>query len=91
MDSNTVLENVSTVQSALLLFVRISAPIVLAALVGAFVAGLLRVITQIDDAILSYAGKLCAIAVLAYFMAGYVYSDVVEFTEHIWAGNTYYR
>ena len=69
---------------ALRFIVYLSAPFVAAAVVGAVIAGILRVTTQIEDASISFAGKLAAVSVFLYLAAGRYSNEIIEYTQSLW-------
>lgn len=82
--------DISLVIGAIRLVVWLSAPFVIAALVGALLAGVLRVVTQIEDAAISFAGKISAVAVL-FYLYGAVYSNkLFEYTQNLWGRSDLY-
>ena len=71
-------------------FLRVGAPVLGAAAAGAAVAGLVRAATKVEDRSLSLAGKLAAVALLLYLMAGKLGSEIIEFTRVVWSSNQSY-
>lgn len=91
MDTTLAVQGATTVQSGLILAVQLSLPVIGAAVAGAFIAGFIRIATQIDDVVVSYAIKFAAVVLLLYLSAGYIYSDVVTYTERVWGGSDAYH
>lgn len=80
MTAETVVE---IIQSALLLCVIISAPVVISAMVVGFLVSILQAATQIQEQTLSLVPKLIAVFV-AILVSGYwVLSSVVDFARQL--------
>ena len=77
--------------NALGLVAYLSAIIIIAALVGAAIAGVLRVVTQIDDQVISFAGKLACVSLLFYLVGTYFSSELIEFASALWGRSEYYK
>ena len=77
--------------SALQLVAYLSGIGILAAALGGLVAGVFRVVTQIDDPAIAFAGRFAGIALLLYFAAGLYSSEVLEFTSRFWTGADTFR
>ena len=81
----------SLVINALQLVVYLSSIIILAALGGALVAGILRVTTQIEDPSIGFAGRLTGVVLMCYLAAGYFSSEISEFAARVWGGADFYQ
>ena len=79
------------VSDAIGLSATVLLPIIGFLLLGALVAGLLRAATQIDDPVLSLAGKFLALAILLSLGTDYLFTDVVSFAERIWGGDDFFH
>ena len=80
----------SLIGTGLGLVCHISLIVLGAALAGAVCAGVLRVATQIDDAVVGLCGKLAAVAVLFYTSGGYLQNQLISFAESVWASQAAY-
>jgi flagellar biosynthesis protein FliQ len=78
------------VVTALGVVCQISLVLFAAALVGAICAGILRVATQIDDAVIGLSGKIAAVAVLFYVSGGYFQGQLFSFAQNVWSSSNYY-
>ena len=81
----------SLVISAFQLVFYLSLPVFAAALGGALVAGVLQVTTQIEDQSISFFAKFAAVAVLFFVATAYFSSEILTFTQRVWAGVDYYQ
>jgi flagellar biosynthesis protein FliQ len=81
----------SVVISGLQLAAYLSFITLLAASFGALVAGVLRVTTQIEDAVLGLLGRLTGVLLVLYFASGMYSSQVIDFSTRIWGGPDFYR
>jgi type III secretory pathway component EscS len=82
--------DVSIVASALGLVMSLVLPVILAAAVGALLAGLFRVVTQIEDPIFGYLGRLLGVAVVLYVFQSYFSDKLMEFATRLWGGPDIY-
>lgn len=57
---------------------------------ASIIAGIVRVSTQIDDAVISYAFKLIAVFALLYFVGGMFVEQLVSYTNGIWGAASSY-
>ena len=79
------MDSVTLVVGALRFIVSMSVPFILAALCGALIAGILRVVTQIEENVVSFTGKFAAVCFLL-FLFGSTYSrKLFEYTESLWS------
>ncbi len=70
---------------------HLSLPVLAAVCVGALVAGIVRVTTQIDDPSLGALGRLSGLAALLLIGSKWWLEDVVRFAARIWGGaDTYW-
>ena len=82
--------DVSIIASALGLVMSLVLPVVLAAAVGALIAGLFRVITQIEDPIFGYIGRLLGVGAVLYLFQSYFSDKLMEFATRLWGGPDIY-
>lgn len=80
MDTSLVLE---LGMQALLLAAKLSAPILLTALVVGFVISLLQSITQIQEVTLSFVPKMISIAVVLFLCGNWMISESVQFFHYL--------
>ena len=81
----------SLVINALGLLAYLTGLVLVAALVGAVLAGVLRMITQIDDNLLSFLGKLVFVGIFIYLASGYFSNELSDFAEASWGRAEYYH
>ena len=82
---------ITALQSVLQLILYFGGALVLAALLGGAVAGVLRAATQIDDSAIGFFGRLTAVVLLLYFASSYYSSELVGFTSRLWGGADFYH
>lgn len=81
----------SIVIAAVQLTAYLSFLALLAASSGALIAGVVRVVTQIEDRVISLLGRFTGIALFLYFMSSTYSSEIAEFASRIWGGaDTYF-
>jgi len=80
----------SIVVNALALTVYLGAFVVVAAVGGAVMAGVLRVATQIDDPSLGLAGRVAAVVFVLYLSAEHGFARVSEFAFQIWGNASFF-
>lgn len=71
---------------ALLLMLRIGAPVLAVALLVGFVSALLQGVTQLSDVTLSFVPKLLAVGATLWLMGGWMTSGLVQYTSQLWSG-----
>lgn len=62
-----------------------------AAVGGAVVSGVVKVVTQIDDPALGFAGRLAGVVLLLYLGFSYAGGEILSFSQRTWGGIDYYR
>ena len=77
--------------TALQFVVYASIPLLGAVLVGALVAGVLRVATQIEDTSISYVGRFAGVAILLYLTSDGLIKELISITARIWGGADFYH
>lgn len=77
--------------SALRLVLWASLPVLGAILSGALVMGVLRVATQIDEALLGFLGRFGGLAMFFYLASGQLTGRVLEFAARLWGGSDFYH
>lgn len=82
--------DVSIVINALQLVFFLSLPVLAAALLGALLAGVVQVVTQIEDHSISFFGKITGVLLILFVMSSYYSSELLEFTRRIWGGVDFY-
>lgn len=80
MDSNAVLD---IGLQGLVIAAKLSAPVLVTALVVGFAVSLLQSITQIQEVTLSFVPKAVAVAVALVVTGHWMISEMVSFTEHL--------
>jgi flagellar biosynthesis protein FliQ len=83
--------DMSNIVAALQLAGYLAGLALLAAAGGGFIAGILRVATQIDDQAISFVGRFAGVALLFYFASSSYSSQILEFTARIWGGADLYH
>ena len=79
------------VANALQLFTHLCIPVLGAIVAGAVLSGVLRVATQIEDASIQLAGKLCAVAVLFTLTGNKLSQQVMQLAMRLWGGADFYH
>ena len=69
----------------------LSLPVLAAALGGALVAGVLQVVTQVEDQVIGFIGRLSAIIILFVLATAYFSNEVLGFTQRVWGGTDFYH
>lgn len=82
--------NQQLLADGLVLFLQLAAPLLGAVLAGAVAAGLVRAVTRIDDRALAFAGKIGALGLLLYVLAGSLGGRVLEFARVVWGSSQNY-
>ena len=82
MDANSVLD---IGMQALIVAAKLSAPVLVTALVVGFAISLLQSITQIQEVTLSFVPKLAAVAVALLVSGHWMISEMVTFTNDLFA------
>ena len=77
--------------NALRLVVNASIPLLVAIGIGAIVAGVLRVATQIDDAAISFIGKFAALSLLLLWGTSLFVPKVAQFALGMWSGPDFFH
>jgi flagellar biosynthesis protein FliQ len=80
----------SLVVNALQLSVYLGGFVVVAALAGAVIAGVLRVATQIDDPSIGFAARLAAVIGAIYLGADFGLARISEFASQVWGSSLYF-
>jgi len=76
--------DISLVISALSVVVQLTVWVLVAALVGGVVSGVIRVITGMEEEVLSIFCRAVGVFVLLYLFASPGWEVVLEYTERIW-------
>lgn len=66
-------------------------PPLAAILLGAMLAAVLRVWTQLDDQVISFLGRLAGLVVFLMVMSEGYFRPVVEFAEQTWGKSAFYH
>ncbi|PVU83396.1 flagellar biosynthetic protein FliQ [Cellulomonas sp. WB94] len=82
MDTNAVLD---IGLSSLILAAKLSAPVLVTALVVGFIVSLLQSVTQIQEVTLSFVPKAIAAAVALLVSGHWMISELVSFTNELFA------
>ncbi|HEX5333671.1 MAG TPA: flagellar biosynthesis protein FliQ [Cellulomonas sp.] len=82
MDTNAVLD---IGLSSLILAAKLSAPVLVTALVVGFIVSLLQSVTQIQEVTLSFVPKAIAAAVALLVSGHWMISELVSFTHELFA------
>ncbi|HZL02593.1 MAG TPA: flagellar biosynthesis protein FliQ [Cellulomonas sp.] len=82
MDTNAVLD---IGLSSLILAAKLSAPVLVTALVVGFIVSLLQSVTQIQEVTLSFVPKAIAAAVALLVAGHWMISELVAFTNELFA------
>jgi flagellar biosynthetic protein FliQ len=82
MDTNAVLD---IGLSSLILAAKLSAPVLVTALVVGFIVSLLQSVTQIQEVTLSFVPKAIAAAVALLVSGHWMLSELVSFTHELFA------
>jgi flagellar biosynthesis protein FliQ len=80
MDSDTAMHLLS---ETLLTAAKVSAPILLAALVVGVAISILQVVTQIQEMTLTFIPKLIAVVAMFLMVGAWMMAVVVEFSKHL--------
>ncbi|WP_022883854.1 flagellar biosynthesis protein FliQ [Glaciibacter superstes] len=80
MDANAVLD---IGLQGLLIAAKLSAPVLITALVVGFAISLLQSITQIQEVTLSFVPKAAAVAIALLVCGHWMISEMVSFTHHM--------
>ena len=67
------------------------APALLAISIGAIIAGILRLSTQIDDPVIGFAGKIAGISLFLYLASAHFTRELLSFTARVWGGSDFYQ
>ena len=78
------------VSSALVLSALVALKGALSIALGGALAGVLRVVTQIDDRAIAYAGRLGGLLFFCYFLGAGVWRDILAFSGRVWGGPDFY-
>jgi flagellar biosynthetic protein FliQ len=71
-------------RQALTISAKLALPILLVALVIGTVISLLQAVTQVQEMTLTFVPKVVAIAAILLFSGGWMLSELVEFTRHLY-------
>lgn len=80
MDENLIFD---LTRQALWIAVRMSAPLLVVALVTGVVIGLFQALTSVQEMTLTFVPKLVAVAVILLFMGNWMMHEMVTFTQTI--------
>lgn len=69
---------------AMTIAAKVSAPLLLTALVIGFVISLFQSVTQIQDSTLSFVPKVVAIGVAMLFAGNWMLHEMISFTTHLY-------
>jgi flagellar biosynthetic protein FliQ len=67
----------------MLMAAKVSAPILLTALLVGFLISLFQAATQIQEPTLSFVPKMIAVAIVLLITGNWVLSSMVDFTQHL--------
>ncbi len=81
----------SIVSGAFHLVAYASMPLLGAIGVGALLAGVLRVATQIDDAAIGFIGRFAGLSVFLLFLSNGLFQQVYQFALRVWGGSDFYH
>ncbi len=73
------------------LAVKLLLPPLGAILVGAMLASFLRIWTQLDDAAISFVGRISALILFLMFSVSGYFQPVVQFAQETWSKSAYYQ
>jgi flagellar biosynthesis protein FliQ len=82
MDSATVMQ---LLFATLVLTAKVMAPILITALVVGLIISLFQAVTQLNDSTLGFLPKMVAVAVVLWISVPWIASQMVDFTNHIFA------
>ena len=82
MDPNAVLD---IGLQAIVVSAKLSAPILITALVVGFAISLVQSITQIQEVTLSFVPKAIAVCAALFISGQWMISELISFTEHLFA------
>jgi flagellar biosynthetic protein FliQ len=82
MNSNAVLD---IAMQGIIVAAKLSAPILITALVVGFAISLMQSITQIQEVTLSFVPKAIAVGVALIVCGNWMISEMVTFTQHLFA------
>ena len=71
--------------------VKLLLPMIGAILLGAVLASVLRIWTQLDDQAVSFVGRAVGLIVFLLIVSGSYFRPILEFTEQTWGNSIYYR
>ena len=81
----TVSQIMQVVQAALLLALKVSAPILLVAMAVGLVISVIQAATQIHEQTITFVLKLFAIAVVMIVLGPWMLSSINDFTKYIFS------
>jgi flagellar biosynthesis protein FliQ len=82
--------DVTLIRNMLGLFSQLSVPIIGCIIGAAILVAILRVAIQIDDPVLGFAGRIAGLAIAFYLFADRVWQTIIEFSQRVWGGISYY-
>lgn len=68
-----------------------SLPYVVLILLGAGIAGIFQVATQIQDEAIGFAGRFFALIFAIYIFGSQTSTTIIEFTQRVWGGVEFFR
>lgn len=79
--------SVSMLQSAILVALVVSLPLLIAAVASGLLAGMLQSLANVHDAAAGFAPRLLVTAVVALLLMGWMSSKVLDFALRCWGGS----
>lgn len=76
--------------SALVLVIKVSAPMLLVSLVVGFVISIIQTVTSIQEQTLTFVPKLLAVFITLMLTGNWIFKSVVEFFEELCLNFSYY-
>ena len=85
------MNDIALVIGAMRFVIWLSIPFLVATVIGALLAGALRVVTQIEDASLNFAAKFSATVVLLYLFGASYSNKLVSYAQSLWGRADFYH
>lgn len=77
--------------NALKLSVHIGTWIIGAMVIGGVLAGIFRVVTQIEDPVIGLCGRFIGLMVLFYAYSSSLSKEIFQFALRVWSGTDFYN
>lgn len=81
---------VSNVANAIGVIIEFGLLVLAAALGAAILAGLFRVATQIDDAVINFAARILAVGAVLFIAGNSIMQSIVSYTSTLWGASSSY-